>query len=89
MSSAFILFLVWLALGLAAAALSGERRLLARLGLLVAAPLLVLVAFATQGWFPALLVAISVPTLYWPELVLLSRLARALGAARRPGGQRV
>ena len=89
MSSAFILFLVWLALGLAAGVLSGDRRLLARLGLIAAAPLIVLVAFGTQGWFPALLVAISVPTLYWPELVLLARLARSLGAARRPGGQRV
>lgn len=87
MSSAFILFLVWLALGLAAGVLSGDRRLLARLGLLVAAPLLVLVAFATQGWFPALLVTISVPTLYWREMVMLARLARSLGAVRRPDGQ--
>ena len=89
MSSAFILFLVWLALGLAAGVLSGDRRLLARLGLIAAAPLIVLVAFGTQGWFPALLVTISVPTLYWPELGMLARLARSLGAARRPGGQRV
>jgi hypothetical protein len=83
MSPAFILFLVWLALGLLGSRLSGDRRLSARMGLLIVAPLLVLIAYATQGWFPAVLVALSVPTLYWPELRLLARLARALLSQRR------
>jgi hypothetical protein len=85
MSPAFILFLVWLALGLVAHRLPGERRLMARLGLLFVSPLLVLVALLTQGWFPALLALLSVPTIYWPELQLLLRLARALVTARRKG----
>lgn len=90
MSPAFILFLVWLALGLVGSRLAGDRRLAARTGLLLAAPLLVLVAYATQGWFPALLVTLSVPTIYAPELRLLARLSRALLAQRRgaPRGTR-
>ena len=87
MSPAFFLFLVWLALGLAGSRLSADRRLPARMGLLLVAPVLILVAYATQGWFPALLVALSVPTIYAPELRLLLRLARALLRQRqgRPG----
>ena len=83
MSPAVFLFLVWLALGLAAGRLSADRRLSARMALLLAAPVLILVAYATQGWFPALLVALSVPTLCGAELRLLARLSRAL-FVRRP-----
>ena len=83
MSPAFFLFLVWLALGLVGSRLAGDRRLAARTGLLLAAPLLVLVAYATQGWFPALLVTLSVPTICGAELRLLGRLGRAL-LSRRP-----
>jgi hypothetical protein len=85
MSPAFILFLVWLALGLVGSRLPGERRLMARMGLLMVSPLLILVTLVTQGWFPALLATLSVPVIYWPELQLLSRLVRALLAARRKG----
>ncbi len=85
MSPAFILFLVWLALGLVAHRLPGERRLMARMGLLLVSPLLVVVALVTQGWFPALLALLSIPTLYWTEAQLLTRLVRALLSARRRG----
>jgi hypothetical protein len=85
MSPAFLLFLVWLALGLVGSRLPGERRLMARMGLLMISPLLILVALVTQGWFPALLATLSVPVIYWPELQLLTRLVRALLAARRKG----
>jgi hypothetical protein len=83
MSPAFLFFIVWLALGLVGSRLPGERRLMARMGLLFVSPLLILVTLVTQGWFPALLAALSVPTIYWPELQLLGRLARALLAARQ------
>jgi hypothetical protein len=85
MSPAFFLFLVWLALGLVGSRLPGERRLMARMGLLMVSPVLVLVTLVTQGWFPALLATLSVPVIYWPELQLLSRLVRALADARRRG----
>lgn len=85
MSPAFILFLVWLALGLVGSRLPGEKRIMARMGLLLVSPLLILVAFLTQGWFPALLATLSVPVIYWPELQLLTRLVRAILSARRKG----
>jgi hypothetical protein len=85
MSPAFILFLVWLALGLVGSRLPGERRIMARMGLLLVSPLLILVAFLSQGWFPALLATLSVPVIYWPELQLLTRLVRAILSARRKG----
>jgi len=87
MSPAFILFLVWLALGLVGSRLPGERRLMARMGLLLVSPLLVMVTLATQGWFPAMLATVSVPVIYWPEMQLLARMARALAAARSRKGQ--
>jgi hypothetical protein len=85
MSPAFILFLVWIALGLVGSRLPGERRLMARMGLLMVSPVVILVTLATQGWFPALLATLSVPVIYWPELQLLARLVRALTDARRRG----
>jgi hypothetical protein len=82
MSPAFVLFLVWLALGLVGSRLPGERRLMARMGLLLVSPLLVTVTLATQGGFPAMLATLSVPVIYWPEMQLIVRMTRALVGSR-------
>ena len=78
MSPAFMIFLVWLALALVASRFFGTRRLGARLALLFAAPWIVTVAYVTQGWFPAMLVAFSVPTVFGSESLMVSRTVKEL-----------
>jgi hypothetical protein len=83
MSSAFMIFIIWLALAFVASRFFGIRRLWARLTLLCAAPWIVMVAYVTQGWFPATLVALSVPTVFGSELLMVLRSANALLIERR------
>jgi hypothetical protein len=82
MSFAFILFILWLSLSGLTNLLRPQRRPLARLGLIVAGPVLLLITLVTEGWIPASLVICAALVLFPTELANLWRIGRQTVAQR-------